>query len=202
MECPCLMVILAYALFTGISWQEFLSAIGIIVGGYYAISTLLLYSEEIKSIFNQSQRKVIDADAYDDQNGSNESIDLMGSVKYETQVNVPHEKVVESEEINAQPLKEVEDPIGYVTINTADMLIVKSAAELLREIKTIITELSEGSREEITSIYQSLLQRYPQLIGTNHQELISRFINDSLSTNTAHSFTLDEVKSWWTEGNE
>lgn len=189
-------------MFNSISWQEFLSAIGIIVGGYYAISTLLLYSEEIKSIFNQSQRKVIEADAYDDQNDSKESIDLMGSVKYETAVNVPHEKVVQSEEINAQPLKEFEDAIGYVTINTADILIVKSAAELLREIKTIITEVSEGSREEITSIYQSLLQRYPQLIATNHLELISRFINDSLSTNTTHSFTLDEVKSWWTEGNE
>lgn len=202
MECPCFIVILADSLFTGISWQEFLSAIGVIVGGYYAITALLLYSEEIKSIFNQSQRKAIEADARDDQSDSNESIDLMGSVKYETAVNVPHEKVVESDEINAQPLKEFEDAIGYVTINTADSLIVKSAAELFREVNTIITELSEGSKEEITSIYQSLLQRYPQLTGTNHQEVISRFIHDSLSTNTAYSFTLDEIKSWWSENNE
>jgi|APTNR8051073442_1049403.scaffolds.fasta_scaffold00018_201 hypothetical protein len=189
-------------MFNSISWQEFLSAIGIIVGGYYAITALLLYSEEIKSIFNQSQRKSIEADAYVDQSDSNESTDLMGSVKYETAVNVPHENVVESEEINAQPLTEIEDVIGYVTVDPANMLIVKSAAELFAEIQTIIKELSEGSKEEITSIYQSLLQRYPQLIATNHQELISRFINNSLSTNTAHSFTLDEVKSWWTEGNE
>jgi hypothetical protein len=189
-------------MFNSISWQEFLSAIGIIVGGYYAITALLLYSEEIKSIFNQSQRNVIEADAYDDQNRSNESIDLMGSVKYETAVNVPHEKLVESDEINAQPLKEFEDAIGYVTINTADMLIVKSAAELFREVKTIITELSEGSKEEITSIHQSLLQRYPQLTGTSHQEVISQFINDSLLTNTSHAFTLDEIKSWWKENNE
>ncbi|HEU5289428.1 MAG TPA: hypothetical protein VFU05_02220 [Cyclobacteriaceae bacterium] len=201
MECPCFIVILADALFTGISWQEFLSAIGVIVGGYYAITTLLLYSEEIKSIFNQSQRKVIEADAHDDQNDSNESIDLMGSVKYETAVNVPHEKVVDSEEINAQPLTEIEDAIDDVIVNTPDVLIAKSVAELLREIKTIITELSQGSREEIASIYCSLLQHYPQLTGTTYQDEISQFIHDSLSTNTSHAFTLNEIKSWWAEDN-
>ena len=189
-------------MFNSISWQEFLSAISLIVGGYYAITTLLLYSEEIKSIFKQKQRKSIEADTSDDQNDLNESIDLMGSVKYETAVNVPHEKVVESEEINAQPLKEEEDAIDEVIVNTPDVLIAKSVAELLREVKTIITELSQGSREEIASIYHSLLQRYPQLTGTNYQEEISLFINDSLSTNTPHSFTLDEIKSWWTEDNE
>lgn len=189
-------------MFNSISWEEFLSAIGVIVGGYYAITTLLLYSEEIKSIFSQRQRKVIGNDTSDDQNDSNESIDLMGSVKYETAVNVPHEKVVESEEINAQPLKEIEDAIDEVIVNTPDVLIAKSVAELLREIRAVITELSQGSREEIISIYQSLLQRYPQLTGTNYQEEISQFIYDSLSTNTTHSFTLDEIKSWWTEDNE
>jgi hypothetical protein len=189
-------------MFNSISWQEFLSAISVIVVGYYSITTLLLYSEEIKSIFKQKQRKNIETDAGDDQNDSNESIDLMGSVKYETAVNVPHEKVVESEEINAQPLKEIEDVIDEVIVDTPDVLIARSVGELLREIKTVITELSEGSREEIASIYHSLLQRYSQLVGTNYQEEISLFINDSLTTNTSHSFTLDEIKSWWTGGNE
>ncbi len=189
-------------MFNSISWQEFLSIIGLIVGGYYAITTLLLYSEEIKSIFKQKELKSIETIASDDQNDSNESIDLMGTIKYETPVNVPHEKVVESDEINTQPLKEIEEPIDQVTAISPDVLITKSVAELLREIKTIVTELSQGSREEIASIYHSLLQRYPQLTGTNYQEEISLFINDSLSTNTTHSFTLDEIKSWWTEDNE
>ena len=189
-------------MFNSISWQEFLSAIGIVVAGYYAISTLLLYSEEIKFIFNQRQAKVIETDANDDQNDSNESIDLMGSVKYETSVNVPHEKVVESNEINAQPLKEIEDAIDSVMVNTPDVLIAKSVAELLREIKTVIAELSQGSPEEITSIYRSLLQRYPQLTGTNYQDEISLFIYDSFSTEISHGFTLDEIKSWWNEDNK
>jgi hypothetical protein len=189
-------------MFNSISWQEFLSAISVIVGGYYVITALLLYSEEIKSIFSQRQRKAIETDASDDQNDSNESIDLMGTIKYETSVNVPHEKSVESEEINIQPLKEVEEPIDQITAISPDVLITKSVAALLREIKTIATELSQGSREEITSIYRSLLQNYPHLIGTNYQEEISLFIKDSLSTNATHSFTLDEIKSWWKETNE
>src|SRR5258707_9796041 len=110
-------------MFNSISWQEFLSATIVIVGGYYSITALLLYSEEIKSIFKQKEQKNIEANASDDQNDSNESVDLMGSVKYETAVNVPHEKVVGSEEINAQPLKEAEDAIDEVIVNTPDVLI-------------------------------------------------------------------------------
>ena len=189
-------------MFNSISWQEFLSTIGLIVGGYYAITTLLLYSEEIKTIFKQKERKSIETDASDDQNDSNESVDLMGTIKYETSVNVPHEKSVESEEINTQPLKEVEEPIDQVAAISQDVLITKSVAALLREIKTIVTELSQASREEITTIYRSLLQNYPHLIGTNYQEEISLFIKDALSTNATHSFTLDEIKSWWKETNE
>lgn len=173
-----------------------------VVVGYYVITALLLYSEEIKFIFSQSQPKVIEVDVNDIQTHSNESKNLMGSVKYETQVNVPHENVVESNEINAQPPKEIEDAMDGVTINTPDVLIAKSVAELLREIKTVITELSQGSREEITSIYRSLLKRYPQLIGTNYQDEISLFIHDSFSANTSHGFTPDEIKSWWNEDNK
>lgn len=189
-------------MFNSISWQEFLSAIGIIVAGYYVITTLLLYGEEIKFIFAQRRPNVTETDSNDEQNDSNESIDLMGSVKYETQVNVPHEKVVETDDINAQPLDEVEDAMDGVIISTPDVLIAKSVAELLLEVKTIITELSHGSREEITSIYRSLLQRYPQLSGSNYQEEINLFIHDSFSTNTSHGFTLDEIKSWWNEDNK
>lgn len=189
-------------MFNSISWQEFLSTIGLIVGGYYAITSLLLYSEEIKSIFQQKQSKSIESDASDDQNYSHESIDLMGTVKYQTSVNVPHEKSVESDEINTQPLKEIEEPIDHVSAISPDVLITKSVAELFREIKTIVNELSQGSREEIATIYHSLLQNYSHLIGTNYQEEISLFMKDSLSTNTSHSFTLDEIKSWWQETNE
>ncbi len=186
-------------MFNSISWQEFLSAISVIVGGYYAITALLLYSEEIKSIFSQRQRKVIETDASDDQNDSNESIDLIGTIKYETSGNVPHEKVVESDEINTQPLKEIEESIDQVTATSSDILVTKSVAALLREIKTIVTELSQGNREEIASIYHALLQNYRHLLGTNYQEELSLFIQDSLSANTAHSFTLYEIKSWWKE---
>jgi hypothetical protein len=189
-------------MFNSISWQEFLTTIGVTVGSYYAITTLLLYSEEIKSIFNQKQSKSIESDANEDQKDSNESINLMGTVKYETSVNVPHEKSVGSEEITSQPLIEVEDAIDEVVVSTQDVLVAKSVAELLREIKTIVGELSQGNREEITSIYRSLLQNYSHLIGTNYQEEISLFINDCLSTNASHSFTLHEINSWWKETNE
>ena len=98
-------------MFNSISWQEFLTAISLIVGGYYAISTLLLYGAEITSIFKQEKSKSTQPEVSEDQNDSNESNDLMGSVKYETGVNVPHENLIESSELNVQEAKEADEPI-------------------------------------------------------------------------------------------
>jgi FtsZ-interacting cell division protein ZipA len=78
-------------MFNSISWQEFLIIIAVAITGYYVITTLLLYSGEITRIFKQKESKQIDSDTHDDQSGSNETNDLMGKIKYETEVNVPRE---------------------------------------------------------------------------------------------------------------
>ena len=41
-------------MFNSISWQEFLSAVALIGGGYYAITALLLYGSEITTIYRLS----------------------------------------------------------------------------------------------------------------------------------------------------
>ena len=101
-------------MFQSISWQEFLTAISLIVGGYYAITTLLLYGAEITSIFKQEKSKSIELKVSEDQNDSSESNDLMGKVKYETQVNVPHENEIESSELNVAQAKEADEPIKAI----------------------------------------------------------------------------------------
>ena len=160
------------------------------------ITVLLLFSGEIKSIFTQKQLKAITSEELEDQNDSNESIDLMGKVKYETLVNVPHENAVDSQEIETQPPREAEESI-QAKVLSPEALLVGSVADLLEEIKIVLSELTTGSKEEIASIFQSLLSRYPQLIGTNYQEEINLFLLDALATHSAYGFELNEIKSWW-----
>ncbi len=184
-------------MFNSISWQDFLTTLAAAAGSYYVITALLLFSGEIKSIFTQKQPKAIASEELDDQNDSDESIDLMGKVKYETLANVPHEKIVESEEIEAQPPRKAEEPI-QAKVLSPESLLVGSVADLLEEIKIILNELTPSNKEEVASIFRSLLSRYPQLIGTNYQGEINYFLLNALTENASTAFDANEIKAWWT----
>ena len=180
-------------MFNSISWQDFLFTIGVIVGGYYVITTLLLYSNEIKSIFNQGVSKSIEHDVSDDQNDSDESNDLMGGVKYETQVNVPHEKIVEYDELTVQRNNEAEDPIEQFDPNEG------FAKTLTTEIETLITEVSSSDEAEIILVFKSLLSVYPQLVNTPRKNSINLLIYNSLREKSVFHPELNEINSWWTQ---
>ena len=182
-------------MFNSISWQEFLTAISLIVGGYYAITTLLLYGAEITSIFKQRQPNSIDQDVSEDQNDSNESNDLMGKVKYETQVNVPHENVIESSELNVAQDKEAEEAI--ISIDPREAMMAGFATVLQEEIATLVTEFSSSTEGEIILVFKSLLSVYPQLVRTPHKDSLSLLICNSLKANSAFHPELNEINSWW-----
>ena len=169
-------------MFQSISWQEFLTAISLIVGGYYTITTLLLYGDEITSIFKQQKSKSIELEVSDDQNNSNESNDLMGKVKYETGVNVPHEHLIESSELNVQEAKEADEPIK--SIDPREAMMAGFASVLQEEIGTLVTEFSSSAEGEIILVFKSLLSVYPQLVRTPHKESINLLICDSLKANS------------------
>src|SRR5258706_4203918 len=177
-------------MFNTISWQEFLSAITVIAGGYYIVTALLLYGTEIKNIFKQKEPKLIAAEMSGDQNDSNESNDLMGRIKYETEVNVPHESVVESDEINITQLNESEEPI-----ESRDTLI-DSFKELHNEIEIIAEGLTPDSREGLL-LFESLLPRYPQLLQTPYEEEIIRLVCKLISEKLSEHLEPNEIKSWW-----
>ena len=182
-------------MFNSISWQEFLTAISLIVGGYYAITTLLLYGAEITSIFKQEKSKSTEPEVSEDQNDSNESNDLMGSVKYETGVNVPHENLIESSELNVQEAKEADEPIKSIDPREARM--AGFATVLQEEIATLVTEFSSSAEGEIILVFKSLLSVYPQLVRTPYKDSLSLLICDSLKANSAFHPELNEINSWW-----
>jgi hypothetical protein len=180
-------------MFNTISWQEFLSAITVIAGGYYIVTALLLYGNEITNIFRQKEPKLIATKISADQNDSNESIDLMGGIKYESEVNVPHENVVESNEVSVQQPSAPDEPI-----ESRDFLS-DAFEELKNEIRIIADGLSSESKDESTLLFKSLVLRYPQLVQTQYEEKIIQFINDLIKEKQAFHLTPNEIKSWLSE---
>jgi hypothetical protein len=187
-------------MFNSISWQEFLAAIAVVVIGYYVITTLLLYSGEITYIFKQKESKLIDSATQDDQSGSNERndpSDLMGKIKYETEVNVPREKSVASEELQFQSSNESEEVIVPVQSNQTDTLLIGTIADLLQEIKALAEVVSISSKEESVSFFKSLLQRFSKLRGTHYEDAVNVFIYNSCKEQCSFDLQPNEIKSWW-----
>jgi hypothetical protein len=182
-------------MFNSISWQDFLSAIALVVAGYYIIATLLLYSNEIKNIFNQNTSKFIDEDVSDDQSDSNESNSLMGSIKYEslTQVNVSREQITATEDISFAPLAEADEPID-ATLNNA---INRFVSTLLTEIESLLEVIAKENKVETATFFTALLYNYPQLVATDHQDEISQHIYAALKQTCEFHLELNEVKAWW-----
>jgi hypothetical protein len=181
-------------MFNSISWQDFLIVIVIAISSYYIITSLLLYSGEITHIFKQKESKQIDSDAHDDQSGSNELNDLMGKIKCETEVNVPREKSVASEELQFQASNESEEIIVPVQSNQTDTLLIGTIADLLQEIKALTEVVSTSSKEESVSFFKSILQR---LKGTHYEDAVNIFIYNSCKEQCSFDLQPNEIKSWW-----
>lgn len=184
-------------MFNTISWQEFLSAISLIAGGYYVIAALLLYGGEITNILKQSQSKQIHSEVSEDQNDSNEVNDLMGEVKNER--DVPHEIMIGPEDISVLPNQEPEEPITQSITAQPEAVVVSAVAGLLQEVNTLVASFENSDKEEVKLLFQHLLSRYPQLLQTTYHEAITFSIANSLQEKSEMQFDLNEIKSWWPE---
>lgn len=130
-----------------------------------------------------------------DQTESIEPNELMGKVKYVTEVNVPHEILVEAEQILVGPENEIEEPISQSDTVSSDDAVIISVANLLREINTVLLEVSPDDKEGVSLIFKALLSHYEQLTATTYQDAISIFIQSAL---LPIQFDLNEIKTWWT----
>lgn len=182
-----------------ISWQEFFTTVALVAGGYYVITFLLLYSNEITYILKQKKADHSSADVKSNQLDSNESNDLMGGVRYENREhqNVPREDVASAEE-----LQFVSGDTDEETIRSIDLIEEQRKNKFkkaLEEINALIEVVSQGSKEESIPLFKTLLANYPQLIGTAYQEKASQHIFHACSEPCQFHFELSEINSWWTE---
>jgi hypothetical protein len=182
-----------------ISWQEFISTIALLTGGYYVITVLLLYSKEITNIFKQKKLNLTNTNVRENQTESNESIELMGSVRYASSPteNVPREERVEAQSLSVVAAQEPEEPITEAVTSEADEALLKSVSTLLEEINTLTEVVAVGTKEECTELFRTLLSNYAELSRTVHEPEITAFIYNSCKEHCDFQIELNEVKSWW-----
>lgn len=182
-----------------ISWQEFISTIALLIGGYYIITVLLLYSSEITNIFKQKKLNLTNTNVIENQTASNESIELMGAVRYahsQTE-NVPREEKVEAESLSVVAAQEPEEPITEAVTSEKDETVLKSVSTLLEEINTLTEVVAVGSKAECAELFRTLLSNYPDLFHTTHEPEITAFIYNSCKEHCEFQIELKEVKTWW-----
>lgn len=182
-----------------ISWQEFISTIALLIGGYYTITVLLLYSKEITNIFKQKKPNLTNTNVRENQAESNESIELIGSVRYASSQseNVPREEKVEAESLSLVAEQEPEEPITEAMTSAADDALLKSVSTLLEEINTLTEVVAVGSKEECAELFRTLLSNYADLSRTAHEPEVTAFIYNSCKEHCEFQIELNEVKSWW-----
>ncbi len=186
-------------MFESISWQEYLSVISLLIGGYYLVTTLLLFSSEITNIFKQKQFGTSVGETIQYQSESNGTDDLMGKVRYESQElqNVPREEKVEVEQLAFTANEVEEEPIEV--FDELEDSRKKSKQNIEEEVDALTQIVSGNSKEEVVSLLQSLLSRYAQLIGTPYQKEINQIIYNSFTAQSEFQIELSEINSWWSQ---
>lgn len=185
-------------MFSSITWELFLSTVVVIFGGYYSITTLLLYHNEIihwvKSGGQKSVMKVASTEIHAQSDG------MMGSIRNES-VQELRSFTASAEEINASSSDEEIDEIQSFKTLSTDSLLIGSVADLLQEIKTLIQLIVEcrSEKAECISLFRTLLLRYFHLKDTTYQHVINMYIADAIMNQVEFSLTFTEIKFWWEE---
>jgi hypothetical protein len=183
-------------MFQSISWQEFFTTLTIILGGYYAISVLLLFSSEITHFFKSKPQSVSESDKQHPE--STTESPLMGGVRFErsSQQELPREETSTSEELQVAS-QEDEEPI--TSVDLMEESLQNDFASITIEVSSLAEIASQSTKEESAALFKTLLSNYPQLIETPFQQRVSQLICDSCREVQTHAFDLEEVNAWWSD---
>ena len=185
-----------------ISWYDFISTITFLVGGYYMITALLLYSREVRSMF--TQRKPVKANLAENKRPSDEPGELMGAVRSDLDhtEHIGREVKVETESLQVVAAEEQEEAVTLVGTNDAEETIRRSVGTLLEEINTLKEIVAVGTREECAELFRTLLSNYPDLAASAHEPEITAYIHNVCSEHGQFQIEQNEVNSWWPQAEE
>ena len=171
-------------MFSPISWQEFLHTALIALGTYYAVSIVVFYSQDLVARF----KGITQGEAHSEPSPNQP---LMGQIRKDTPKK--HEHVVEAHDLVINPVNRSDAD------RSEEDLLKNSLSHLLLEANVLAKILREnnGSKEDATPMFQSLLSNYVHLSKTKYRDSIMGFIHDTINTACAFEVTLGEIESWW-----
>ncbi len=174
-------------MFNTISWSEFLTTLSLIIAVYYAVSTAIYYRQEISVRFRR--RSDTNNNRVEDQ-----ATALMGATKPE----VP--RVIRKQTVSSEDLLIAPSSIAEPNSTPAsDPIVIGTIADLLQESKDLASSVSDtkSSREECAMLFQSLLERYPQLNNSTYKDALSISIYYTCKNEIGIEYSLNEIKTWW-----
>ncbi|NOS90614.1 MAG: hypothetical protein HOP30_01715 [Cyclobacteriaceae bacterium] len=177
-------------MFNSISWEQFLTAAGLLIGGYYLITTVAFYHREIfEWITNKNKSKTPTPER--EQPVGN----LMGKVQPE-QARPIRKQTVAADELQFGPSAKDDEP-EESTSNIK--MITGSVADLLQEIKTLADMIAENNspHEEGIPLFKSLLEHYPNVRDSPFREAVTIVIHTTCKETCHFDVELNEVKQWW-----
>lgn len=180
-----------------ISWHEFITTAIYILIAYYAITSLLLYQQEIKSWLSNRTKNTIAQPPSESKPKSETSSSFMGDI-HEDNSTQPRITSSPSDEIIFNETPQQEELNSDTPFNN-EVLIIQSVADLLQEIKTL-TQLAAAdntNKAESITLIKTLLQRYPHLQNTTYQESINQVISYTAQQQFHLIITPSEINSWW-----
>lgn len=180
---------------SSITWQEYISTIAILGGGYYVISFSLLYYREIlqgcKSRFVSTAspaQKFIPDDT------------IMGGVNQDDSSPSIRSNTIAPEDIAIAPTANEPDTIDIKDTNQRDDLIIGSVADLLEEVKHLLQLIKDDRMgiEESSTLFNALLIRYPHLAVTAYKDAITLYICNAAKNQLPFELQHRQVSDWWT----
>lgn len=181
-----------------ISWLEFFTTIGLVVGGYYLITGLLLYSKEIGSFLkSKSRRSLLNQSS---QTPLKQTDHLIGVAKAES----PSDTGLRVAVVNADEVLVSESSIAEESIEVTSITVTveDDVASLTSEIEALVRIVSHSSRDESLPLFQSLISRYSGLVDTDHVEPLSQLLHDKVSEHCNFQIDVDEIRGWWSMADE
>lgn len=199
-------------MFTAITWERFFTTAVLLVGGYYFITTFLLYHREIKSWTKSRGRH-----SPEKVSGTPEPIEdhpslkggnrILGNINMEERIATPRTSSVDAEDLSFAATDdndiEIDTPVS-VSRDQTDHMIIGSVADLLQEIKTLIQVIKESNwdKAESTSLFRTLLLRYPNVKSTDFRDAISLYICQAALAQLSFTIELHEAITWWEDGKD
>jgi hypothetical protein len=186
-------------MFTSFTWADFLIAASLCMAAYYGFLAPLLFRKEILYQLQSYRRNITPSGSAGSNEATSKARSVMGNIHENISRNKLYSDAIAAAEITVESLSQEPETIQTPTVIPNDALLIGGVADLLQDLNTLVHQMAGQSseREEVQSLIQALLQRYPYLTRTSFQQAMTVYICEEVHTHLHLQLTTAEVMSWW-----